>query len=238
MKFKNPLEDFKAIDYIIWFLSLAIILVASLLATQKDAFSIIISLIGASSLIFVAKGQPLGQFIGVLFAILYGIKSLFLHYYGEFATYVFMTLPVAIVTAVNWLKNPFDKNKSEIKIENINFKKLIITALSTIAVTVIFYFVLRALSTPNLIVSTISVATSFSACLLMLLRSPYYAVCYALNDIVLIVLWSMACVQDISNLPLVICFAVFLLNDLYGFISWILIRKKQLKTSRQNSQNK
>ena len=229
MRITNPFKTFKPLDYIVWFSSLAIILVSSLVVKEKNALSIITSLIGASSLIFVAKGHPIGQFIIIIFATLYGIKSLTFHYYGEFITYVFMSLPVSLLTAISWLKHPFEKGQGEVKVENLNAKKWLILAFSTIIVTTIFYFVLKALSTPNLIVSTISIATSFSACMMLLFRSPYYAVFYGVNDIVLIVLWSMACKQDITYLPLVVCFCVFLLNDTYGFISWLLMKKHQQK---------
>ena len=48
------------------------------------------------------------------------------------------------------------------------------------------------LDTPNIVFSTISVTTSFLAASLTMLRSSYYALGYAMNDIVLIVLWVLA----------------------------------------------
>ena len=75
--------------------------------------------------------------------------------------------------------------------------------------------------------STISVATSFGALSLLVLRSPYYAVVFALNDVVLIVLWTLEVVRDIAFLPMVVCFVMFLCNDIYGFCNWIRIRRRQ-----------
>ena len=94
-------------------------------------------------------------------------------------------------------------------------------------VTVSFYFILGALGNANLPVSTLSVATSFLASALTFLRSPYYAIAYAANDVVLIVLWIAAAMQDISSLPMVACFLAFLLNDLYGFINWRRMERRQ-----------
>ncbi len=65
--------------------------------------------------------------------------------------------------------------------------------------------------------------------LLTVLRSPYYALCYAVNDIVLIVLWVLATIIEIGYLPMVICFMIFLINDLYGFANW-----KRMKTRQDN----
>ena len=100
----------------------------------------------------------------------------------------------------------------------------------TLLVTLGFYFLLKALQTPNLAVSTISIATSFAASYLMLRRISYYAIAYALNDVVLIVLWMIASVNNLANLTMVACFLMFLLNDLYAFIRWKIREKEQAKS--------
>ena len=192
------------------------------------------SIIGATALILTAKGNPLGQVLIVVFAILYGIISFACAYYGEMITYLGMSLPMAIMALVSWLKNPFRENKSEVKINTIIKKEYIFLALLTLIVTVAFYFILKALNTANLIFSTLSVTTSFSACYLTFRRSPLYALFYALNDIVLIVLWVMIAVSNISYLSVIICFVVFLVNDMYGFFAWLKMKKRQAKILSEN----
>jgi nicotinamide riboside transporter PnuC len=77
--------------------------------------------------------------------------------------------------------------------------------------------------------STLSVTTSFLAVSLTALRSPYYALAYTANDIVLIVLWILASIQDIAYLPMILCFVMFMVNDLYGFLNWRRMRDRQGK---------
>ena len=99
--------------------------------------------------------------------------------------------------------------------------------LLTVVVTIAFYFILRALNTTNLIPSTVSVATSFLAVYLSARRSPYFAFAYGLNDVVLIVLWTLATISDITYISVVICFFIFLFNDGYTFVSWKRMKKMQ-----------
>ena len=80
----------------------------------------------------------------------------------------------------------------------------------------------------NILPSTLSVATSFAAVYLTFRRSPYFALAYAANDVVLIVLWILAAREDISYLSVIICFVMFLVNDLYGFVSWKRMEKRQM----------
>jgi nicotinamide riboside transporter PnuC len=97
----------------------------------------------------------------------------------------------------------------------------------TVLVTFIFYFILRCFHTANLIPSTLSVATSFLAAALTFLRYPYFALAYAANDIVLIVLWTLASMEDLSYVSVVVCFVTFFVNDIYGFICWKRMERRQ-----------
>ena len=58
-------------------------------------------------------------------------------------------------------------------------------------------------------------------------RSPYFALAYAANDVVLIVLWALAAAENVTYISVIICFVVFLVNDLYGFASWKQMEKRQ-----------
>ncbi|MEY8412999.1 nicotinamide riboside transporter PnuC [Lachnospiraceae bacterium 62-26] len=185
------------------------------------------SLIGVTSLIFNAKGNPFGQFLMVIFSILYGIISFTSAYYGEMITYLGMTAPMAVFALITWLKNPYNGNKSEVKVNRLKFKEIIFMMLLTAVITIIFYYILAAFHTANLIPSTISVTTSFLAVYLTFRRSAFFAVGYAANDIVLIILWILAAIADISYLSVAICFVMFLINDIYGFINWSRMQKRQ-----------
>jgi len=130
---------------------------------------------------------------------------------------------------ISWIKNPY-KDTGVVKISRVTKKALIILSLLSAVVTVIFYFILDYFNTLSIFWSTISITTSFVAVSLTFLRSPYYALAYATNDIVLIILWTLATMESVSYFPMVICFAVFLFNDIYGFINWIKMEKGQKKS--------
>ena len=201
-------------------------IVSFFFSDAQSPVSLAASLVGVTALIFVAKGYVIGQILLVIFAVLYGIVSYELKYYGEMITYLGMSAPIAIISAITWFKNPY-KGTKEVKIAPLTPKKLSVLLILTTAVTFIFYFILKALGNASLIVSTISVATSFFAASLTILRSPYYAIGYSLNDVVLIILWTIATLSDISKLPMLACFIVFFANDIYGFISWKRMQHRQ-----------
>ncbi len=211
----------------LWLGSCGMITFIFLCNAHRDILTVIASLLGATMLIFLAKGHPTGQIMTIVFALIYAVISYRLAYYGEMITYLGMTAPTAAVAAYEWTKNPYQKGKAEVKVAPLNAIKVIGLIGLTIVVTVIFYFILRYLNTANLVISTISVATSFLASSLTVLRSHFYAIAYGANDVVLIGLWTMASIADIKYLPMVLCFCVFLVNDIYGFVNWTKMMQRQ-----------
>ncbi len=238
-KISEKLKYFSNSDKVIWTISVALITVAFVESGGRDVLNYIVSLIGVTSLIFCAKGNPMGPALMIVFGLIYGYISLSFAYYGELITYVGMTVPMSVWSLIAWLKNPYKGQRSQVTVNSkLSKKDWLIMAGLTIAVTVAFYFILSALGTANIIPSTISVATSFAAAYLTAKRSPYYALFYAMNDIVLIVLWSLASVEDSGCISVVICFIVFLINDVYGFISWNRMKNKQISETSENADNK
>ena len=212
----------------IYFISSVLLIVVSFFAFKnKDYINLVSSLVGITALLFVSKGNFIGQIITIIFAILYGIVSLSYKFYGEMITYLFMSAPMALLALISWLKNPYKGDKYDVKVNKISYKEIIIVILVSLPVTVLFYILLKVLNTNNLIVSTLSITTSFLASYFTFRRSKYYALFYAFNDVVLIVLWILACINNISYMPIVICFVCFLASDLYGFYNWNKIYKRQ-----------
>ncbi|MBR3840013.1 MAG: nicotinamide mononucleotide transporter [Erysipelotrichales bacterium] len=226
MKILSIFKDLTKFERILWGSSVIIIIISYLLSHSTNYLTLIASLIGVTALIFVAKGYVIGQILTVVFAVFYGVISLYFRYYGEMITYLGMTSPIAIVTVIEWMKHPY-KDTKEVMVSNLSTEQIMIMLLLTIITTVLFYFILVKLNTANLLFSTISIATSFLASYLTLMRSPYYALAYALNDIVLIVLWVLASLTDSSYIPMIICFIIFLINDIYGFINWQRMSNRQ-----------
>ena len=223
---KNPFNDLSKFELSLWIISVVAVSATFLLFGQTDCLTLAASLIGVTALIFVAKGYVVGQVLTVVFAVLYGIISFKQRYYGEMITYLGMTAPIAVVAAINWLRNPYKGTKEVIVARLSGLQKWMMFFLAA-GVTAVFYFILKALGNASLFFSTVSITTSFLASYLTACRSAYYTLAYAANDVVLIVLWIIAAGNDAGCVPMIACFSAFLVNDIYGFINWQSIRKRQ-----------
>lgn len=218
----HPLRSLRLLrpfEIFLWCASSALIL-SSYLIAHADLRSLCTSLIGVSALIFIAKGDTLGQILTIIFSLLYGVVSMQNHFWGEMITYCFMTLPMAIAATVSWLRHPSKQGTHEVEVHQMQRTQWFVLFGLTVLVTTLFCLILRFLNTPFLLVSTISIATSFSAATLTFWRSPFYALAYAANDIVLIILWTLKAIQSPGDEPLILCFVAFLWNDIYGYYNW------------------
>lgn len=224
---KSIAKYFSVGEILLWSCSVLLIIVSFCVFDRRNYLTLASSLIGVTSLIFTAKGNPIGQILMIVFSLLYGYISFVFTYYGEMLTYLCMTMPMAIFALISWLKNPYKENKAEVKVNRLKKGEPVFMWIATAIITLIFYFILSAFQTKNIIPSTISVTTSFLAVYLTFRRNPFYAIGYAANDIVLIVLWILATIENTSYLSVVVCFVTFLANDIYGFISWQKMAKKQ-----------
>ena len=109
MKIIESIKNLTKGELLLWITSLLIIIISFFIFQNTNYLNLITSLIGVTSLIFLAKGDTLGQVLMIIFSLIYGYISIVFKYYGEAITYIGMTLPISILSLYIWLKNPFSK---------------------------------------------------------------------------------------------------------------------------------
>lgn len=221
----NPFKRMTKREWSLWFVSITIVVISNIMAGGVDALTLTATCIGVTSLIFAAQGNVWAPILMTIFCIQYAIISYRFRYWGEMFTYLFMSLPMSVWAIVTWLKNARNSSNGIVEIRKITRKGAGVLVLCNVAVTIAFYMLLKKLNTPNLIFSTISVVTSFFAASLTMLRSSYYALGYASNDIVLIILWILASIKDPRYIPVVVNFLIFFLMICMG--SYVGRKEKQ-----------
>ena len=230
-KMKKIMGSFTRGELLLWAGSVAAICVSFFTFGGGSLWILAASLIGVTALIYNAQGNPVGQGLMIVFSLVYGGVSYGFRYYGEMLTYLGMSMPMAVFALISWLRHPYQGNRAEVEVNALGRREKWLLPVLTAAVTAGFGGLLACLNTANLAPSIVSVTTSFLAVYLTFRRSPLYALGYAANDVVLIILWLLAARSDKGYLSVVVCFAAFLVNDIYGFLNWRRMEKKQASTS-------
>lgn len=218
-------------EKLLWLLSVCLVAGTFLIFDRRNYLTLTASLVGVTSLVFCAKANPLGQALMIVFSLIYGIISFRFAYYGEMFTYLGMTAPMSAFALASWLRHPYEGNRSQVQVRKMKAEEIPMMAGWAALVTAIFYFVLRVFHTANLLPSTLSVTTSFLAVYLTYRRTPFFALAYAANDLVLILLWALAAGSDRAYWSVAACFLVFFANDVYTFLNWRRLQRDQRQDS-------
>ncbi len=176
--------------------------------------------------LLLAKGKYACYIIGIISTFFYAYVSYSNSYYGEVIIAVLCTLPLMVIGLINWLRHQ-DDTKTVI-IKEITKKELIVVLLSQVVMFLGYYYLLKIFNTNNLLVSTFSIVASIIATYLTARRSEYGFIGFIINDLILIVLWSIPIINGESNLiPVLLCPVLLLINDIYGVYNWKRIKNKQ-----------
>ena len=133
---KSLFDYFTKEEVLLWCISITLIVVSFFMFDRENYLTLVASFVGVTALIFNAKGNPFGQFLMVIFSILYGVISFAFAYYGEMITYLGMTAPMAVFALVSWLRNPYNGNKSEVKVNRLKAKEIIFMMILTAAIKI------------------------------------------------------------------------------------------------------
>ena len=132
---KKILNYFSNGELMLWGFSVSLILAAFGFFGGNGFLSLIASLIGVTSILLNAKGNPIGQFLMIIFSMLYGIISYSFSYYGEMITYLGMTMPMAVFALITWLRHPYEGKRTEVQVNSISKMESIIMFLPAAVLT-------------------------------------------------------------------------------------------------------
>lgn len=134
--YQNPFKTFKKHEWAIWLGSLVLVTVSFMFPRERDYLTLVASLIGVTSLILNAKGDPIGQVLTVVFSIFYSVISFKFRYYGEMITYLGMTAPIALAAAISWFRHPYKEGENEVKVAHVGAKKWAVLIIMWIMATI------------------------------------------------------------------------------------------------------
>ena len=197
-----------------------IVLLATGIIFNSSIVTIICTVLFVLAIMLIAKGNYLGQIIGIVVTILYSYISYKNRYYGEIIINIGFVLPLYILGIISWIKHE-NKETKTVKINQIGFKEWLIALVLSIGVYFGIYYLLKSQNTNLLIVSTLSVVASLFGMYLNVRRSSYSFLLFIINDIILIFLWGIPSFNgDYTLVPLFINPIINLFNDSYGLYNW------------------
>lgn len=215
------------------FASLMVLFVILISIIFKSSwFATISGILGLLTVIFQAHGKILGQIIGIIDSLSYGIFAYSYHYYGETIVYIFILIPIFIYGIFSWSMH---KDNSHILPNSIRLKEIIIITILSLILGYAIYVFLKMVGTNYIILNTVSMLTLTIANYLIARRNICGFLFLIVNDTILLSLWLITFLSlDQSVLSFILCVIINLINDTIGFFNWLKFQKKEYYQDENN----
>jgi len=229
-------KGYNVIDLILISLGVIVVAISGILFNSKW-YIIISTLLGLLCVFTQAKGKIATQFIGIIYFCFYIFISYSQKYYGEALLYILIMLPMYIYGVIHWLSHRDKEENVVIVRSNLSAKEWCLSGFAFVIVAIGVYFILKALNTAQLIISSLSFLSMLPAVYLLIRRCKWNQVAFLINDFIVPILWIFLVVQgDLSFLPMCIYHIFQITYDIYGLIEWIKLEKKQQNKNTANNE--
>lgn len=226
---KKFVKKFSLWEWLLWGFGLVLVVVLGIVF-KSGVLITTSSVLGITAVFLCAKGMVIGCFVEIAQLFLYCTMSWFNRYYGEILVCALVTFPTYLFSIITWLKN---RQKGDVVLKVSKTPKLlewILLFVISAILSVGAYFLLRAFNTSHLIVSTIGVGTGICAGYLSIRRSEFSFLLFLVNNILCIILWLTVVVKgDLSYIPTVANYAIFMTMNIFGFVNWLKLKRQQKK---------
>ena len=183
---------------------------------------------------FLAKGKWYAYIFCILGILSYVYLSFTELYYAEAVWHLCYTVPVYIISMIQWFKHQQGK---EVKIRRITKLETILFIVGIVVLCLSIWLILSLIEAPQALTSACAVTFSAMANYLAMRRSDWSFAAYCFDDVFVIILWIIPVLQgEIALFNVMLTMFAFLINDAYGLINWARIKRKQAALDSANNQ--
>ena len=225
---KNYFNGWKWFEFL-WLGLFTAIIIGLSIYWKDNWMGIVASLTGIWCVVLVAKGRTSNYYFGIVNVIFYALVALKWQYYGEVMLNAIYFLPMQIYGLYFWTRN---KNKLVGVKDTVQVKflknrgRLFWGALSVIGI-IGYGFILKRIGGRMPFTDSTSTVLSIIAMVLMARLFMEQWILWIVVDIVSIALWvNVVVVEGGNDISILIMWVAYLINAVYGMISWIKMHKE------------
>ena len=214
-----------------WFLILGTTIVSiasSLLGEGWDTLGFIVAVTGIVNLVLCAKGHIWNYFFGIIYNAIYVYISWKSRLYADSAIYLLYYLPMQFVGWFQWSRNRNQESGAVNAVHLTRKMALVLLAVAAVLIPLFAWILSRpaiADAQPWLDATTTVVSILAMYMMVKAIAEQWYI--WIVLDAVQVIKWTVATVQGQEHAALMlVMFAFFLANAIYGLIQWNGLAKR------------
>lgn len=195
----------------------------------NTVLSVVTCLTGLWCVILVAKGRIFNYYLGIVNVIGYAWIAYQYQLYGEVMLNAIYFLPMQFVGLYIWTKNKNFLIKDAVKIKFMTNYQRFMWLLLSVTATLGYGIVLHYMKDPVPYLDSTSTVLSIIAMILMAWRYMEQWILWIVVDIVSIAMWYIVIGENgARDIAMLVMWSAYLVNAIYGSISWIKMYQKQM----------
>jgi nicotinamide mononucleotide transporter len=214
----------------VWLLLFTIIIIVLSIYWKDSPIGIIASLTGIWNVVLVAKGKIANYYFGIVAVTTYAYTAYNQSYYGEVMLNMLYFFPMQFIGLYLWKKKRTSPQKDEIKVVYMTNKQRILWLCVTIIATVLYGFFLKKLGGNLPFIDASSTVLSIIAMILMVFIYVEQWILWIIVDIVSIIMWVTVMLNGGNDIAVLVMWAAYLINAIYGLYNWIKLEKQNRST--------
>lgn len=209
--------------YKIWMVIAIFIICILSFFSHSNIYQIIASVAGVIYVIGIAKENKFSIFFGIINAAIYGVIMFLDKIYGTAIYDIFYCIPVMIYTFFTW-----GNKTKKVEISTYSNKDRCKLIISSLGLVLIYYIISTKLGVNYAIADAFMIVLGAFGMYITSKKKVEQWYFFIATNISNIILWIIKCNESISNLPLLVMWFVYLINNCYGLYTW----NKKLKEKK------
>lgn len=189
--------------------------------------------LGCFQNLLMVNGKWYEKSVGILETVFNAVVNFVNGLYGTVLLAFFVSLPISIFSLVNWKKN---QQNGIVKINKMSTKLSIFVILAITLATIVISFLLSLIPSQNLpTLDTLSIILTISGTLLIALRFKEGWIFWIFSSVINFTKWCVMLTKNLTNnaIMMMICAIVYFALNIWGYVSFLKMRKKQENYNNQ-----
>jgi len=217
----------------IWMVTSLLLIVILSVITKSHILQIIAAVSGVIYVFNTVFENRYGQLFGVINSFLYGIIMYSNGVYGTSLYNLIYCIPMQIYTFFVWGKDKNGKNKLEVS----RYKDVQRLAIWLVILVVVAAYAMVAskLNVQFALIDGLSIILGIAGLYMTSHKKVEQWHMFIVSNIAMLALWGIKCFRDITNIPMLVMWLVYLVNNIYGLCEWNKKIEKNMKKQVGNN---
>lgn len=210
-----------------WLILSSLIMVVLSIIWGDSTLALISGITGVIGVVLAAKGKVSTYVFATINVAIYAWLTFNNHLYGEFMLNAFYYIPMNFVGFYLWSRHK-DEESGDVEGKTLTPKQLVILLITVTVIVLVYWQILSRIGGQLALIDAMSTVFSVVALIMQVARYAEQWLLWIIVNVVSVLMWVLLLGKDPSAVTMVVMWAAYLMNSVYGYINWKKLAAKNV----------